>query len=358
MIFSKEEVNTGRQLCIDFAKAFAIIFMPLSHVFEYTYADHTTGLAYFIMFIGSHHFAAPVFMLSMGLGMTYSRRNDPNTMMKRGLSIFTAGIILNMARFLAAMTGFLATDNPDMQYLAIGELVIVDIFQLAGLSMMLMGLFLRIRMPYWGMLLFAVAASLTGSQMHMITTGNNLADSVLGLFVGIHGYYCDSYFPLLNWFIFIVAGYGLGKLMRRCTAPGRLFLIMTPITLLIYLAYTLYAAPLGIDMFNTESSLHFYQIRSFDAFISLCAALATVGVGYFIMNIFPESLQNAISRIAADLMRIYVLQWLIITWVIRLLLEEIIGLEFGVNATILVGLCVLVASVLLARVKPFSKMKV
>ena len=143
--------------------------MPLSHVFEYTNADHTTGLAYFIMFIGSHHFAAPVFMLSMGLGMTYSRRNDPNTMMKRGLSIFTAGIILNMARFLAAMTGFLATDNPDMQYLAIGELVIVDIFQLAGLSMMLMGLFLRIRMPYWGMLLFAVAASLTGSQMHMIT---------------------------------------------------------------------------------------------------------------------------------------------------------------------------------------------
>lgn len=57
-------------------------------------------------------------------------------------------------------------------------------------------------------------------------------------------------------------------------------------------------------------------------------------------------------------MRIYVLQWLIITWVISLLLEEIIGLEFGVNATILVGLCVLVASVLLARVKPFSKMKV
>lgn len=36
MIFAKEEVNTGRQLCIDFAKVFAIVFMVLSHVFGYT----------------------------------------------------------------------------------------------------------------------------------------------------------------------------------------------------------------------------------------------------------------------------------------------------------------------------------
>ena len=54
MLFNKQEVNTGRQLCIDFAKAFAIVFMVLSHPFEYTELDVTTGLPYLIMFIGSH----------------------------------------------------------------------------------------------------------------------------------------------------------------------------------------------------------------------------------------------------------------------------------------------------------------
>ena len=146
--------------------------------------------------------------------------------------------------------------------------------------------------------------------------------------------------------------------MRRCAAPAKFFLIVTPITAAIYLSYKLFAAPLGLSMFNTESALYFYQIKTFDALISMCAAFATIGVGYFLMKIVSESVQRETSRIAADLMRIYVISWIIITWIISLLLEELLGIEFNTATTIIAGVIVLLASILLARVKPFSDMKI
>ena len=345
-------------MCIDFAKVFAIVFMVLSHVFEYTGVDDTTGIAYRIMFIGSHQFAAPIFMIAMGLGLTYTRNGDPGAVMRRGLKVFTAGIILNVVRCVPSLAGFLATENPEMLELALEDLVIVDIFQLAGLSLMLMGLLQKIKMPYWAILLLSVAASLVGTQMHLITSGNNLLDAFLALFVGVENDISASYFPLLNWFIFVVVGYGFGKLLRRCMDTNKLFLIITPITAAIFLSYKLFAAPLGIGMFNTESALHFYQIGTFDAFISMCAALATIGVGHFLMKIVSKSVQKETSRIAADLMRIYVVSWIIITWIISLILEELLGIEFNVATTIIAGVVVLFASILLVRIKPFSDMKI
>jgi len=345
-------------LCIDFAKAFAIVFMVLSHPFEYTTLGLTKGLPYFIMFIGSHQFAAPIFMLSMGIGFTYSRQNDPKTMLRRGFKIFEAGIILNVLRSLAATTAFLATKNEAMLHLSAIELVVVDIFQLAGLSTMLLAVLRMIRLPYWGILLLSLAMSLIGSTIHMVTTGNYHIDSGVGLFVGISSDYCNSYFPLLNWFIFIVAGYGMGLMLRRCENTKLLFAIVTPVAALLYFGYILFATPRGIGMFNTETTLHFYQIRTFDVLVSTCAALMTFGVGYFLTQVFPVGLNKEISRIASDLMRIYVAQWILITWIVNALVQQIIGVQYTVTTITIAGVCVLIASILLARVKPFSKLKI
>lgn len=359
MLFSKEEINTGRQLGIDFAKAFAIFFMVLSHPFEYTDLDITTGLAYRIMFIGSHQFAAPIFMLAMGIGFTFSRNsNDPKKMLHRGWNIFKAGILLNIVRSLAASVAFLATKNPEMLHLGAMELVVVDIFQLAGLATMLFAALQMLSVPYWGILVLSVAMSLIGTQIHMFTSGNYLLDWILALFIGVCNDYSVSYFPLLNWFVFIVVGYGMGRLLRRCVNPNKFFAILTPIVAVLYWGYFSYAAPRGIGMFNTETTLHFYQIRAFDVIISMFAALMIFGIGHFVMPLLFEWLKKQITRIASDLMRIYVLQWLIITWIVNALVQEILGVEYTVTTIVIAGLCVLIASVLLARVKPFSKMKI
>lgn len=50
-------------------------------------ADLDSGLGYFFDSIAGSQFGAPVFMLCMGIGITYSRKNDAATIVKRDLKI-------------------------------------------------------------------------------------------------------------------------------------------------------------------------------------------------------------------------------------------------------------------------------
>ena len=75
-MFSPSAINTGRQVCLDFAKVFALFWMVLSHPFEYAWLDVSQGLPWFITFIGAHALSAPVFMLCMGIGY-FLLRNAP-----------------------------------------------------------------------------------------------------------------------------------------------------------------------------------------------------------------------------------------------------------------------------------------
>lgn len=355
-IFSKNEVNTGRQAALDLAKIFAIVCMVFSHPFEYTGIDITEGIAYYIMFIGAHQFVAPVFMLCMGIGYTYSRkRNDPSAMFKRGVKLLAAGYALNLFRFLGLFTAFLQTGNRMYLQWAACEVVIVDILQFAGLATMLLAALRRARLPWWAMALAALAMSLAGSQIQMVSTGNNLLDAVLAPFIGIEGDIVESYFPLLNWFIFVVLGYGMGKVLRRCKDTDRLYAIVAPVGAVVYLGYALYAAPRGMGMFNTESVLYFYQISTLDVFICVNAMLMVAGLCHLLTRRMSDLARNGLKRCASDVVRIYLLQWFFVIWVFAALLGAVLGVRFTLGTTLLFGAATVVASILLARVKPFSK---
>lgn len=84
--FSKEEVNRKRVPEIDIARALAVIFMVICHVFiELNVRYDVLGLP--IDGILGGPFAAPVFMFLMGIGMAYSRHSDAKWMFIRGLKL-------------------------------------------------------------------------------------------------------------------------------------------------------------------------------------------------------------------------------------------------------------------------------
>ena len=160
-LFGQDEVNTGRQVNLDLAKDIAIVFMILSHMLEYSQTGVAKGLPYAITFIGAHPFGAPVFMLCMGIGVTYSRhRNDPAALCRRGVRLFLAAYALHLVRALGVLAAGAATGRPGaMAGWALGEALIIDILQFAGLSCLLLGLLLRLRIPYPAILAAAVAMS-------------------------------------------------------------------------------------------------------------------------------------------------------------------------------------------------------
>ncbi len=85
-MFAPSALNTGRQVCLDFAKVFALFWMVLSHPFEYAWLDVSQGLPWFITFIGAHALSAPVFMLCMGIGC-FLLRNAPAGLVRQVVRI-------------------------------------------------------------------------------------------------------------------------------------------------------------------------------------------------------------------------------------------------------------------------------
>ena len=140
LLFSDKEINTGRQIGVDMAKMFAIFFMVIIHTFEGGDADMETGLGYFFDSIAGAQFGAPVFMLCMGIGLTFSRKNDAATMMRRGVMLFVAGYVLNIIRALPFLILWLI--NSDEEYITdtVHALTDVDIFQFAGTAFLLLKL--------------------------------------------------------------------------------------------------------------------------------------------------------------------------------------------------------------------------
>lgn len=107
-LFSDEKVNTGRQVELDIAKAFAIIFMVFLHTIMVVKA-YSPGLspAYDFIFgnVLGRPYAAVIFMFCMGVGVVYSRHSQWGTMVKRGVTLYLSGILVNSTGLFSQLQG-------------------------------------------------------------------------------------------------------------------------------------------------------------------------------------------------------------------------------------------------------------
>lgn len=95
--------DKGRQIEIDIAKFFAILFMILNHclmVSESFEKSISIPIDKVIGHLLGCPFSTPVFMFSMGMGIIYSRNSNPRKMVKRGIKLILLGILVNVGEFL------------------------------------------------------------------------------------------------------------------------------------------------------------------------------------------------------------------------------------------------------------------
>ena len=143
-ILKKEEINTGRQYHIDMLKAVSIVSMILCHTVMLmatyrtgykTEAGYLLGDAVFGCYVGVAH----AFMFSMGIGFVFSRRSTAADLLKRGIILYLCGYLLNFFRFgiydLFRGSGLTSAEFINSMYFQ-------DIFQFAGLAMILTAFFI------------------------------------------------------------------------------------------------------------------------------------------------------------------------------------------------------------------------
>ena len=238
-LFSNEQVNKGRQVELDLAKCLAIFFMIFLHCYFVT-AGFANEISPFLQ-RGIGHlvggpFAAPVFMFAMGVGMVYSKHQEPIYMIKRGIKLMLLGLVVNVGEFI--LPHFLAgklLGEWDIFPIAGGLLLFcIDILAFAGMAFILVGICKKLNLSSKHMVIIAIVFSILGTILRFHDFGSDVPNLIAGYFIGSAGGF--TAFPLFNWFIFPAVGLLFGEYYIRCNDKKKLLRFWF-LGLLISLAY-------------------------------------------------------------------------------------------------------------------------
>lgn len=153
----------------------------------------------------------------MGLFISCSGSGSLRRDLLRAAGLFALGYGLNLTRstipmWLSIEMG-LVTYADIAPHTPLSELLIVDVFQFAGLALFICAL-LRHYLPhpgYW--LLAALAVAFVSPMIWDSSSGNKLLDEILKLFVG--NQHQGAMFPLFPWLAYPLAGMAMGHWLRR-----------------------------------------------------------------------------------------------------------------------------------------------
>jgi len=331
-IFATEEVNTGRQVEFDIAKVVFVIFVAMVHCsIECTPGgDLSHGFPYLFDSVIGGPMIAPGLMFVMGVCIMYSRKRQWQDVMKRGVFLFFLGFLLNLCRYtIPDLIGFLITgDYGHYVESIVYQTLNNDIFQLAGMAMITIGLFMKWKLPDWGMLLIAFSCSVIGTLCNGLDVGNPAGNIFLGYFLGTEDAQGKvlSYFVYLNWLIVPVSGYVFGKKMRKVKDKALLYRCISPLCFLIIIPYYAVGISRRLGMFGDGENCY-YHVTTPDVLVCILTALGMLGIYYWIGSRISEKAIRVVGQIGKDMTAFYFIHWILVAGSVHLGLYIIRGTQ-------------------------------
>jgi len=331
----KREEMKGRQLEFDLAKTLAVFFMVLIHTADNmsTVTANVTPVSILLDFLGGP-LAAPVFMFAMGVGMVYTRHDQPEDFMKRGLHLLLTGYILNFFRetILILAAHILNIDTVYDKSL-IDTIGTVDILQFAGMAFLIMALLKKWNVDSCGIALAALFMQTIGNLTTGMFTGiPKIFQYILGLL-----FYTNEYisFPILLWFIYPAAGYCFGTYLKNVKDKAAFYMHVSVTSLVLFLAVSCTAETvlpyfMGQDYYVQNLFSTVWILSIVMMFLSLC---------YFITKRMNRTWIDRIITISKNTNRIYIIQWLLITYLIAV--RQLLGYEYISDAMVLPFTCMI-----------------
>jgi len=207
----------GRLRFLDLARGLAIVFMVFQHV-QIMFAvgsgeDSALGVTFLLLGTAP---AAPVFMVAMGFLLGSSTRSGVRSGVVRGLQLFALGYVLNLVRFAVPL---LVRGDPHAVDVFggtwWGAFFEIDILQLAGLSLIVLGPVKRyVRDPRL-VLALAATVAIVAPLLWGAGGGNVVLDPLWGVGEWVS-------FPLFPWLAYPLLGLALAGFAGRATSAPRL----------------------------------------------------------------------------------------------------------------------------------------
>lgn len=351
-LFSNEKVNTGRQKELDIIRVVAIVVMILIHtsitVMNFQNSETNEFLFVLDMLLGS---GAAVFILIMGIVMSYSRHNTPNELIRRGIVLLLLGFFVNIGEYILPhfLSCYLFNDASLVNIYNGVMLFYVDILGFASMALILMGILRKLKISNKHLLLLAIAMSLIGSFVRCIDFNNPVLNTLLGYFIATN--YLFTAFPLFVWFIFPAVGYVYGQYYIRCKDKSRFFKYW-PLFIIIGSLYFLITIFTGGYMSSDET---YYFLNTLDVIFILIDVHGLFGLGYVLSKKLPEAIVRFLTLVSKNLTRIYIAQWFLIPVTVILTHYFLPEMVFSDLTVVLLGMFLIVISVLVAFA--FNKVK-
>jgi len=313
-----QRARGGRQVELDIAKGIAVLLMICVHVQEvlsHSAVQHSL-FGNIVEFVTGFP-AAPLFMLVMGVGTVYSRRQDAGYAIGRGASLLLMAYLLSAARgyipwSLGIKLGLLAQDAVPYGDV-VQSLLEVDILHFAGLCFILIGVLRAAKVP-WGA--YPVVGLMLGGLNYLVRgigTGHAYLDSILGLFWGTGE---TSYFPFLSWVMYPMAGVAFGHILKDSCDERRLYmqsLLAGCVVLLAAMCISGFRFMYYMG-FPEEHAYVYYHEDLIGNAVNGSLALIWLSVLYFASGAFPAVAYQKLLYWSRELTPIYVIHWVLIGW--------------------------------------------
>ena len=354
-ILSDREINTSRQWDLDLARAVLIFCLALVHVaIECTSEEGLCyGIPYILDTVIGGPLGAPMFMFVMGVGMAYTHRSRASHHFERGVKMFLLAYALNICRFVIPyLVGYTITGDQEyylemLPYKLFGN----DIFTFAGLAMMLMALFVRLKLSRPVMLLIATVMCALGTLLNGVDLGSPFANIFVGYIMGTEDAagMVHSYFPLLNWMIFPVFGYSFAYVLKRVKNKDLFYLCTSLPALIIAVVYFILGIQNEVGMFGEGQNCYYHMIFP-DVLASLCVTVAMIGVYYLILKFVPKKMLFVAWSMSENITAIYFVHWVLVSFVVNVWMYAARGTTLLSPGLVLaLGTALEIASIIIAH---------
>jgi len=288
----------------DILKGIAVLFMIQVHLMElFARSDiFSSWLGKVSLFLGGTP-AAPVFMMIMGYFVAQSSLSKTKTI-RRGIQLIIWGMLLNIGLNLNLIYHVLFNA---WDYQLLPYIFGVDIFQLAGLSLIIIAILPKAIKTKWYFMSIIIVLIFI---LSIVINGQNIPDGwnyLTSYFIGGTHW---SYFPLLPWLVYPLSGYAFLHLETFFLTWSwhkyfKIFVI-TSFVLFIGLSWN-YSSTI-------THNLKDYYTHGFDFYIwSIAFALLWAGIfSIYSKKIIKTNFGKYLAFLGKNVTSIYVFQWLII----------------------------------------------
>lgn len=297
---------SNRTHTADVLKGIAILLMIQVHLVE-LFASHelaASSVGKVFMFLGGPP-VAPLFMILFGYFISATHKSTQQLIV-RGVKIFALGMMLNLAlNFNLICTVWRGLLQIDILPFVFG----VDIFQFAGLSLIVIALLKKVlEQQLVAIVMMIIVSVLLGQYLVIYIPENNSLKYVTAFFYGSAQW---SYFPLFPWLAYPLTGMALYQLQRRYqidvtlnTKTNRALAIGASLFVILTIGYAISIAS-DLSSYYHHDILFFLWVIVFLSVYSACVHAITERIGT--THVFAY-----LTWLGKHVTLIYIIQWIII----------------------------------------------